>query len=145
MWVNRRETTFMIQLISVWNVSLLSVEFIKTLPTPVLVGVGGSLGAICRFGVDRTVTTGHRSIIAVNIIGSAALGAVLAMPLTASAIAIFGTGVCGAFTTFSSHAVSLADTIEEGNYLRVGINITVTLIISLTGVGVGQTLGGIVL
>jgi CrcB protein len=119
----------MINLLLIWSISTISVEYLQTLPMPVLVGVGGGIGAICRFSVDMIFT---------------ALGIVISMPLTPPAVAIFGTGVCGAFTTFSSHVVSIVDTIETGNYSRAGVDVTVTLLASLTGVGVGQAIGRII-
>jgi len=144
MWIACWETVSMINLLLIWSISTISVEYLQTLPMPVLVGVGGSIGAICRFNVDMIFDDGRQSLVTINIVGSTALGMVISIPLTPPAVAIFGTGVCGAFTTFSSHVVSIVDTIETGNYSRAGVDVIITLLASLTGVGVGQAIGRII-
>ncbi|ELZ59132.1 MULTISPECIES: CrcB family protein [Halorubrum] len=77
-----------------------------------LVGVGGALGAISRHAVALRVE-GGRSILAVNALGSFALGAVAAAPVGSAATLLFGVGFCGAFTTFSSFAVGTVRAASE--------------------------------
>lgn len=79
-----------------------------------LVGVGGSLGAVARHAVGLRIA-GRRSVVAVNALGSLALGAVLAAPLGSSATLLVAVGVCGAFTTFSSFAVETVSTASGGD------------------------------
>lgn len=78
-----------------------------------LVGIGGALGAIARFMVGRQFET--RGTLVVNVCGSFALGALVAFDPGASALALLGTGFCGAFTTFSSVAVAVASHAEAGD------------------------------
>jgi CrcB protein len=83
-----------------------------TVPTPLavaLVGVGGALGAVSRHAVGLRVA-GRRSIFLVNAAGSFALGVVSAAPIGSTVALLFGVGFCGAFTTFSSFAVSTVRT-----------------------------------
>jgi len=79
-----------------------------------LVGAGGSLGAVARHAVGLRLA-GPRSVVAVNALGSLALGAVLAAPIGSAATLLVAVGVCGAFTTFSSFAVETVSTASGGD------------------------------
>jgi CrcB protein len=83
-----------------------------------LVGLGGAAGAVCRFAVDELVG-GRGATVAVNVVGSFLLGAVAAaLAADADAALVVGTGFCGAFTTFSSVAVAVAEDAEAGDRRR---------------------------
>ena len=78
------------------------------------VGIGGATGAILRAGAKRRYG-GIWSTAGVNIIGSFALGAIVAAtPLTPRVKLGLGAGLCGGFTTFSTFAVELSALIEAG-------------------------------
>ncbi|ELZ36824.1 fluoride efflux transporter FluC [Halorubrum tebenquichense] len=85
---------------------------VESLLAPALVGVGGALGAVSRHAVGLRVG-GDRSVLAVNALGSFALGAVAAAPVGSAATLLFGVGFCGAFTTFSSFAVGTVRAANE--------------------------------
>ncbi|SFR34723.1 fluoride efflux transporter FluC [Halogeometricum limi] len=116
---------------------------LATLPTPVLVGLGGTLGALSRYAVDTALSGGHRSTLAVNVLGSFALGALVAAPVSTAAATLFGTGFCGAFTTFSSFAVGVAEDATNGDGRRAVRYAVGTLLAALGGVAVGGGLVGI--
>lgn len=101
-----------------------------------LVGVGGSLGATARHAVGLRIE-GRRSVVAVNALGSLALGAVLAAPVGSAATLLLGVGACGAFTTFSSFAVETVSTAYDGEAgVAVGFaaaNLLAALAAFLTG------------
>jgi CrcB protein len=120
---------------------MIALEPLATLPVPVLVGLGGTLGALARYGVDRALSGGRRSTVAVNVLGSVALGALVASSPSAASAALFGTGFCGAFTTFSSFAVSIAEDAADGERGRAIRYALGTLLAALLGVAVG---GGLV-
>ena len=105
------------------------------IPAPLLVGVGGLVGALCRFVVDAAVT-GERGTVVVNVAGSVALGGLSVVADGAVGLAL-GTGFCGAFTTFSSLAVVVAERVERGAYLaaRYGGGV---LALTLFGVALGR-------
>ena len=106
-----------------------------------LVGLGGTLGALSRYGVDRTLR-GRRATLAVNVLGSVALGAVVATPLPATHRLVIGTGFCGAFTTFSSFSVDVASDAVDGELGRAATYAAVTVVAALFGAVVGGALVG---
>ena len=80
--------------------------------TPLLVAAGAAVGAALRYlaghAWDDVFPTGT---LAVNLLGSLALGALVAAEPSDSAVALLGTGVCGGLTTYSAFAVR---TVGEG-------------------------------
>ena len=103
-----------------------------------LVGAGGVLGALARYGVGRRLSGGARATFAVNVLGSFALGGLLAGLADGSALlAAFGTGFCGAFTTFSSFAVETVELYEGGSRREAVGNAAVNLLGALLAVAAG--------
>lgn len=111
--------------------------------TALLVGIGGSAGALARYGVG-TRLSGATATVVVNVLGSAAAGALLAAELPDSTVAIAAVGFCGAFTTFSSFAVEVADRVERGDHGSAAWYASVTLGTALLGVGAGVIAGSAV-
>lgn len=107
-----------------------------------LVGLGGVLGALARHAVGARVETGTVDTLAVNVLGSLALGALLAVPLADATLALLATGFCGAFTTFSTFAFETVRLFETGDRREAVGNAVVTLVGSLLAVGAGAWLGG---
>jgi len=101
-----------------------------------LVGVGGSIGATARHVVGLRID-GRRSVVAVNALGSLALGGAFAAPVGSAATLLVATGVCGAFTTFSSFAVETVSTARGGEAeVAVGFaaaNLAAALVAFLAG------------
>jgi len=54
-----------------------------------VVGGGGAVGAVCRHVVGLRLT-GRRSLVAVNVAGSVALGGVLAAPIGHTVVLVAG-------------------------------------------------------
>jgi CrcB protein len=100
-----------------------------------LVGLGGTLGALARFGVDTRL--GTRGVLVVNVLGSVALGALVAVPLADPLLLVLGTGFCGAFTTFSSFAVGVAERARAGETRNAVSYATLMLVAALAGAVVG--------
>jgi CrcB protein len=103
-----------------------------------LVGVGGVLGALARYEVGRLLTDRLRATLAVNVLGSFALGGLLAgFAADATLLTLFGTGFCGAFTTFSSFAVETVELYENGARQEAVENAGVNLLGTLLAVAAG--------
>lgn len=108
-----------------------------------LVGVGGVVGAVARHLVGRYVTGDNLDTLAVNVLGSFALGALVAAPSVGSSdpvVLAVGTGFCGAFTTFSSFAFETVRLVETGRHWRAVGNAAGTLAAALVAVCLGAAL-----
>ncbi|MCG1004044.1 MULTISPECIES: CrcB family protein [Halobacterium] len=84
----------------------------------ILVGVGGALGATLRYALGETVQTdGYpTSTLLVNVLGTFALAALTFAGAGDDAMLLFGTGACGAFTTFSSFSVDVVALVENERF-----------------------------
>ena len=107
--------------------------------TPVLVFVGGAVGAPLRYLTDRAVQSRHDSLFpwgtfSVNLVGCLILGALTGAgaAVPASALALAGTGFCGALTTYSTFSYETLRLIEQKAYFYAAMNTFVSII---AGVG----------
>jgi CrcB protein len=107
-----------------------------------LVGIGGVGGAISRHLVGERIESGTGDTLAVNVMGSFLLGALLAVPVGDTLVALFGTGFCGAFTTFSSFAFETVRLAETGERRRALANAALNLVGAVLAVFAGATLAG---
>ncbi len=105
-----------------------------------LVGVGGVLGALSRHLLGERIDTRTADTLAVNVVGSFVLGALLAAPLDSSLLLVFGTGFCGAFTTFSTFAFETVRLAETGDPQRAAVNAVVNLVGAVAAVLAGGAL-----
>jgi CrcB protein len=78
-----------------------------------LVALGAAVGAPVRFLVERRLAGAYPwGTFAVNVVGSALLGGLVAAAGTSSTtpvVALVGTGFCGALTTFGGYAAQVLD------------------------------------
>ena len=115
---------------------------------PLVVGIGlvGGAGAIARFLLDGAVTTrlGRDfpfGTLAVNLTGAFALGVLVGATLSDDAQRLLGTGLLGAFTTFSTWALESHRLGEDGR-LRLGtLNFAVSLVAGVALAWLGRELG----
>jgi CrcB protein len=116
----------------------------------VLLGVAvlGGAGAVGRFLLDGAVAAraGSRfpwGTLAVNLSGAFALGVVVGAAVHDDAYRLAGTGLLGAFTTFSTWALESQRLAEDGD-LRLGAaNFGVSLVLGLLLVWAGRELGAL--
>ena len=107
-----------------------------------LVGTGGVLGALSRHLLGERIDTRTADTLAVNLVGSFLLGALLSAPIDGSLVLVFGTGFCGAFTTFSTFAFETVRLAETGDPRRAVGNAVVNLVGAVAAVLVGAALVG---
>ncbi|WP_336036394.1 fluoride efflux transporter FluC [Halobacterium yunchengense] len=113
-----------------------------SLPAPLLVGLGGAAGALLRHAVYETLAVeGYpAATLVVNVAGSFALAALAFAGVGGDAALLFGTGACGAFTTFSSFTVDVVGLVENerwraaafhaaGNLLGAGLAVALAWLV----------------
>jgi CrcB protein len=109
-----------------------------------LVGLGGVFGALARYLLGERADAHSGDTLAVNLLGSFLLGALVAAPVGAPLLQFLGTGFCGAFTTFSSFAFETVRLAETGEPGRAFGNAAANLVGTLLAVGLGALLVSVV-
>lgn len=74
----------------------------------VYVAAGGALGSMARYGVSLLAAGQPWATLAVNVLGSAAIGVLAGQGLAGPARLFWVTGVLGGFTTFSAFSLEAA-------------------------------------
>ncbi len=119
------------------------------------VALGGALGSILRFGLNRwfTILLGSAlpwGTIIINIAGSFLIGALAAAfqgagSATPNEVRQFLlAGLCGGFTTFSSFSLQTLDLLQAGEPGRAALNVGLSVALGLTAVALGFMLPGAV-
>jgi len=116
----------------------------------VAVALGGAVGAWLRWRIslawpvapDRFPTT----TLLINLSGAFVLGLVVARllerrPARPVAHSFWGTGVLGAFTTFSALTVEVVVLVDAGQVWRAGVYLAVSLVLGVAVAATGLTLG----
>ena len=114
--------------------------------TLLMIALGAALGAPARYLTDRAVQRRHESVlpwgtVIVNVIGSLILGALTGAGTVVSpaALALLGTGFCGALTTYSSFSFETWRLIEEECYGEAVANVLVSVLAALAAVAFGYS------
>jgi CrcB protein len=110
------------------------------------VGVLGGAGAIVRFMLDGMVSsmTGRRfpwGTLTVNLAGAFALGVLAGAAVTGDALRLAGTGLLGAFTTFSTWMFESHRLGEDGELAWGMANLLGSLALGIAVVWLGRELG----
>ena len=117
-----------------------------------IVAVGGALGAVSRYAIDRAVTAmigpTVLGIFLINVTGSFLLGVFVAASAgedwPSSARLLIAVGFLGSYTTFSTLTVASIQLAESGEITRAALNIlgsiAVGLIAALAGILVGRAI-----
>lgn len=115
-----------------------------------LVLMGGALGAPARYTIDHAVSVRCRDgrpwgTAVVNVAGSLALGLLLGFlreqPDFGWALALFGVGFCGSFTTFSTFVGQTTQLWRDGAWLAAWLNVVGSVMLGLLAGGLGYALG----
>ena len=112
--------------------------------TLLMIALGAAVGAPARYLADRAVQSRHEMVmpwgtVAVNVVGSLILGALVGAGSTVSpaVLSLLGTGLCGALTTYSTFSYETWRLIEEESYGSAVANVLVSVLAGLTAVAVG--------
>ena len=119
---------------------------IDALPWVGLVALG-ALGALGRFTVDAAVSARRPSdfpfgTLAVNLSGGFALGTLVGLGVGGDARFVLGTGLLGAYTTFSTWMFEAQRLAEDGEWLLMWWNLGGPMLAGLAATGLGWLLGG---
>jgi CrcB protein len=112
-----------------------------------LVGLGGALGSMLRFGMS----TGLHALLGrafpwgtlfVNVTGSFAIGLLYVLLIERVALgpewrALLMVGLLGGYTTFSSFSIETLNLIESGDLMRATVNVLASVALCLAAVWAG--------
>jgi fluoride exporter len=123
-----------------------------------VIGLGGALGSILRFGIGSFIDTSVSKsgqifpwgTIVVNITGCFVIGFIFTIsaagegriylsPLTRSFITI---GILGGYTTFSSFSLQTLTLAQAGQWWGAAANVLLSVVLCLVGVWLGAMLAG---
>lgn len=113
-----------------------------------LVGAGGAIGAMARFGfasfVGRLWPMGFPlATLLINMIGSVAMGIFIGLmarflpPWQEDARLFIAVGIFGGFTTFSTFSLDTVALIERGELLQAGLYVLLSVVLCLIGLYLG--------
>lgn len=115
------------------------------------IGLGGAVGAVLRFMVSTGV---HRfagrdfpyGTLSVNILGSLLMGFLYILLIERLSFgaewrAVLLVGLLGAFTTFSTFSIETLNLIENGELVKAGVNVALSVGLCLLAVWVGVFAG----
>jgi CrcB protein len=110
-------------------------------------GVLGGVGAIARFLVDSAVQARVGSgfplgTLAVNLTGAFLLGLLVGLALDDAAYRLLGTGLVGAYTTFSTWALESHRLGEDGELGACAANFAGSLVLGVLVAWAGRRIGG---
>ncbi|WP_079233688.1 CrcB family protein [Halolamina sp. CBA1230] len=113
---------------------------------PILVGLGGAVGAVLRYAAGELLADADApfpaSTLAVNTLGTFALGLLTFAGAGDEALLLLGTGTCGAFTTFSSFSVETVRAWEGGDRAVAAGYAGGTLVLAGVALGIAWLLVG---
>ena len=116
-----------------------------------LISAGAVIGANARYWVGRLVAGALPLAVfpwgtwLINVTGSLALGAFLGwdsvQPASTPWRLFFATGVCGAYTTFSTFSGDTLNLVRDGDYAVAALYVAGSLVVSLAAVTAGFLVG----
>ena len=106
-----------------------------------LVAAGGFVGAVLRYGVGAALP-GVTGTLAVNVLGSFALGVAASTLADGRLRLLLATGVLSSFTTYSAFAVETVTATAALGALNVVTTYALGVMAALAGLAVGGRAGG---
>ena len=114
--------------------------------------VAGAVGAVLRYAVDQLIQRHRRSdfpsgILVVNVSGSLLLGLVVGSSLHHGVspywVTVAGTGLIGAYTTFSTFAFDTNALLERRRWRPATVNVARSLAVGVGAAALGLALGSL--
>jgi CrcB protein len=122
----------------------------RSVTTILLIALGAAIGANLRYALSLWAARQWGAAfpygtLLINVLGSFAIGVVLTLAATRSAISVpwrllLVTGLLGGFTTFSTFSYETYQLLVEDSLLLASLNILSSVGISLAGVVLGAVL-----
>ena len=118
--------------------------------TVALLVLAGGVGALLRYEVELLVrrTLGPEfpwGTLVINVSGSFVLGVVVGLAahdgVPTSVATVVGTGLLGAYTTFSTFSVDTVGLLEHGRFRAAAANLGASLVLGLAAAGIGLVIG----
>lgn len=116
------------------------------LATLLQVAAGGAAGSVLRWSLGLAIMRGTApggfpvAIIAVNVLGSAAMGAFVALAARhglAHLSPFVMTGLLGGFTTFSAFSLETVTLLERGQAGQAALYVALSVVLSVGGLALG--------
>ncbi|MBU1175555.1 MAG: fluoride efflux transporter CrcB [Alphaproteobacteria bacterium] len=116
-----------------------------------LVGLGGGVGAMCRYGFGVMVGRLHSGLFplgtfGVNVIGSLLMGLLIGFLARTTpewqpeARLLLATGLLGGFTTFSAFSLDVVTLIERGSLITAALYAVASMILAVLALFIGMWL-----
>ena len=108
-----------------------------------LVGTGGALGAMGRYGLSLLPWRGEFPLLTLltNLLGAVLIGFIAGLAgrgrLNPSAALFWKTGVCGGFTTFSTFSIDTFHLYASGSVMSAALNIILNACLAIAAAGIG--------
>lgn len=113
-----------------------------------LVGLGGALGAMSRYGLGGIIgrlwqTSFPLAILIINVLGALAMGITVGLlarflpPWQEEARLLVAVGILGGFTTFSSFSLDTVILIERGELAQALLYVGLSVVICVAGLYLG--------
>lgn len=128
---------------------MLSVRTKDIMSNILFVALGGSIGAVCRYLISifmiQVCGAGFPfGTLLVNVLGSFMMGVIFALGqvshLSPELKAMVGVGFLGALTTFSTFSNESLLLLQDGEWLKAGLNVVLNISICIFVVYLGQQL-----
>lgn len=110
-----------------------------------IVGLGGAVGSMARYGVGRMVPSGSfpYATLTVNIVGALLMGLLMAVLSRVSlewgdeARLLIGVGLLGGFTTFSAFSLDVVSLLQRGEWILGLTYIGLSVVGSIAALALG--------
>lgn len=110
-----------------------------------LIGLGGAIGAMLRYGITCLCQYNHFSTVIgtmfINIAGSFCMGLLVAGFSQSPWLLMATVGICGGFTTFSTFSMQTVTLLQQGNYSQAVLYMMASLLFCVAFAALGYFIG----